>query len=264
VNPLLWPTLALAVALAVVGWTVERRITTKSAHRATLWLLAALGALPAVLYAAYYTHRFDEAAWFYTLRSAEYSELLAAGIGFGAGSTAGLAQRSAAAAALLAALVLGVPYLKPLIAPLRMPLREEWRDGVCIQSTPSTCGPASAATLLRHLGTPATESELARECFSYGGGTENWYLARAIRRRGFGTRYLVTPPEPATPPLPSIAGTGWAGAGHFIVLLSQENGRFVVGDPLIGRLVLSPTQLRDQYRLSGFFLVVEAPPRRGG
>src|SRR5262249_53711001 len=157
-----------------------------------------------LLFAAYYGHWFDRAEWYYAARAVVGSELLAGGLGFGAGAAnaaiarwpvarGSLTIQSAAAftVILIAGLVLLIPYTKPLIAPIGVPLQDHWSNGVCIQSTPSTCGPSSAATILHYFGVEAKESQLARECFSSGGGTENWYIARALRRRGLAAKYVV-------------------------------------------------------------------------
>ena len=228
-------------------------------------------ALPAFLYAVYYVHILDGAAWFFALRAASSSELLAtlAGLIFGMvpallskvpfvrGSTLLKVVIGPIAAACLAALLV-VPYLKPVIVPLTTPLANHWRDGVCIQTTPSTCGPSSTATLIHLFGKDATERELAIECNTCGSGTENWYLARALRRRGFSAGYLLTGPQPDSLPYPSVCGTqlGKGGAGHFIAILGREGDRYVIGDPISGRQALTIEEIKQQFYLTGFFLVV--------
>ncbi|MCW3054701.1 MAG: peptidase bacteriocin processing [Chthonomonadales bacterium] len=273
-NPLCFPVLVLALILFVFGY----RFASKSNHRRALLLgmgIAAASAVPALLFAAYYGHMFDRAIWFYEFRALPYSELSGAGLGWTAGMIAGRLQREAAknwskafvrtlqgVMLFCLVLLLSVPYAKPLIAPLHAKFPVRWVNGVCIQSTPSTCGPASAATLLAHWGRTASERELAQECFSYGGGTENWYLARALRKRGLRAHYVIQAPAQTDLPFPSIAGTeyhGRGGSGHFIVILGRQEGRYLIGDPLVGRLLLTPEQLRAQYYMTGFFLVATNP-----
>lgn len=155
-------------------------------------------------------------------------------------------------------LLLFVPYAKSLIAPLKIDLQNKWVDGVCIQTTPSTCGPSSAATILHLFGISVTERELARECYTCGTGTENWYLARAMRSRGLVTDYRMTPAQPTMLPTPSISGTqlgGKGGAGHFIAILSHIPGGYIIGDPIGGRRVLTLDQIRAKYYITGFFMV---------
>lgn len=241
---------------------------------------AVAAALPALLFVAYYSHPFDRAIWFYELRALPYSELSAAGLGWTAGMAAGQLERagfrnrSRAFVRTLQGMLLFcllmllcVPYAKPLIAPLRRILPARWSNGVCIQSTASTCGPASAATLLAFWGRTASERALAQECFTYGGGTENWYLARALRKRGLQAHYVIQAPAQTDLPFPSIAGTeyhGRGGSGHFIVILGRQQGRYLIGDPLVGRLLLTPEEMRTQYYMTGFFLVATDPQPPAG
>ena len=160
---------------------------------------------------------------------------------------------------LAAILFLGIagPYLKPVVAPVRSSrFSDRWTKDVCLQSTRSSCGPASAATIFRFLGVDVSEKEIARECFTYLGGTENWYLARAFRRRGFEVSYRVGAGVPARLPTPSIAGVKAGGMGHFVPILSGTGDSYVVGDPMIGRKEHSRNRVRDHYQFTGFFMVV--------
>src|SRR5205823_4482151 len=208
-----------------------------------------------------YLHLFDRWAWFYEFRSLPGTELAGSGIGLLAGflfAASGAQPRIVRfAIPVLALLVVFVPFAKPVLRPLNATsFADRWKDGVCLQSTPSSCGPACVATLLREAGQEVSERELARECFTYSGGTENWYLARSLRSRGLGVRYEVSSRDPASIPCPSIAGVGVAGAGHFITVLRRNGDSYVVGDPLFGRLTLAAADLRTRYRFTGFFMIV--------
>jgi hypothetical protein len=278
-NPLFWPTIVLALAFVAAGWRVGR-LRAGTWQQAILWIAAAIASLPALLYAAYYAHVLDRAAWFYDLRALPFSELAASGAGFGIGVASRHLSRLAAVRdstvlirvvpgflILLLVLLLTVPYAKPVMVPLPALTGDHWRQGVCIQSGGSTCGPASAATLLRFYGKQATELEIATECYTCGTGTENWYLARALRRRGLPVSVRITRPQPDRIPLPSIAGTqlgGPGGSGHFIVILGEVSGRYLVGDPLSGRMLIAPDDLRARYRFTGFFLIPTLPPPDSG
>jgi hypothetical protein len=265
-----WPTAIGASALSIAGCRLAKRNLSRLSL-AALVALSCFAAMPALLFAAYYLHVLDRSAWFYQFRSLSGSELTAAGIGLLGGVLVGLIRHSlylksrpiqgvlSAAVLVSLVLVLAAPYAKPLIVPLSTPLNGEWREGVCIQSSPSTCGPASVATLLRQLGQAATEEQLAREAFSCGSGTENWYLARTIRNRGLRATYVIGSPEPAELPYPSMAGSDLytkGGSGHFITVLAREGDRYVIGDPLTGRKALTREEIRKRYYLTGFFLVV--------
>ena len=157
---------------------------------------------------------------------------------------------------LVSAALITIPFFKPILAPLHGNLLSSRCIGdVCLQSLPSTCGPASAASLLRHFGQDASESQLAHEAFTYRGGTEVWYLARALRRRGIDTRIVIQDPVARELPAPAIAGVRMpGGAGHFVVVLEQTPTRVTVVDPLRGKLILDNAGLRQQYASTGFFL----------
>ncbi len=107
-------------------------------------------------------------------------------------------------------------------------------------------------------GKDATERELAIECHTCGSGTENWYLTRALRRRGFTADYVLTTPQPNSLPYPSVCGTqlGKGSAGHFIAILSREGDKYVIGDPISGRQTLTIEEIKQRFYLTGFFLVV--------
>ena len=207
-----------------------------------------LAAAPAVLFACYYLRLLDNAAWFYNLRAVPYVELA----GAGAGLLAGVVQ-GRLAVPVGALLLILVPHLKPLLAPLdHSRLRDRCEGEVCLQSTPSTCGPASAAAVLRRLGIPATERELAVEARSSASGTEIWYLARALRARGVDAVARIAPGEIVAP---SIAGVVLpANAGHFVAVLRQTPAEVTVMDPLRGLTVIPRGELGRRYRFTGFFL----------
>jgi len=229
-----------------------------------LWCVAGCAAIPGLLLTLYYTHIFDGWLGFYRFRAMPLTELAAGGLGLLAGLLAvtlaartrsGELVRWLCGGALL--LWIAVPYVKPVVNALDPgELHDEWRDDVCLQSTESSCGPAAAATLLRAHGVQAREAELARECFTSRGGTENWYLARAIRRRGLRVDY-VSASGLDDVPLPCIAGVrlgGPQGDGHFIAILGRSGERFVTGDPRLGRFLVSEDELARDYHFTGFFM----------
>ena len=259
---MVWLTLALAAALFGLGVLAERKLVSRATRICAL-SIGFLVAVPGLLFVLYYTHLFDGAAWFYEFRALGASELAACGLGFVVGfihsslqpSTHG--ERLAAPAILLALLL--VPYSKPWLGPLDLTRLSARCDGeVCMQSTLSTCGPASAATILNSLGAKTSEKELATERHTYQGGTESWHLARAIRRRGFAARFQIEPENPRSLPSPAIAGVVLRGGdGHFIAVLSQTPDHVVIADPMKGKLAIGRADLRRAYRFTGFFLVIE-------
>jgi hypothetical protein len=258
-----FPVVALAAALFVAGYRIGTRVRSGSVQ----WLAWAAGvacAVPGVLFATYYLHLFDDAGWFYEFRSWPLTELAASGAGLLAGlvhawiAGKGLRLRPLAPLALLAGLF--IPYMKPVIAPLDLgALSGECRDGVCLQSTASTCGPASAASILRLFNVEENERTLAREALTSSGGTENWYLARALRRRGFSVKYVVADRPVRELPVPSVAGVLLpGGGGHFISVLAETDTAYVLGDPMQGKVSVPKSRLGSAYQFTGFFMVVGA------
>lgn len=231
-----------------------------------MFLVATVLAIPGALFVLYYTHLFDNAAWFYSFRAMSHTELAAAGLG----SIAGLAQSrfqpktlgEKLVVPLILCVLLSVPFIKSALDPVDYSgLQQVCTGEVCLQSTPSTCGPTSAATLLKLFGKNASEEELAHECFTYRGGTEIWYVARAFRKRGLTADFVIQPPDKISPPAPAIAGVLLpGGAGHFVAILSEDDRDITIGDPLKGKVVVTRAQLNHAYHFTGFFLVIRSHP----
>src|SRR5207253_2955873 len=148
----------------------EKKIVSRR-DRLVLFLSSAVLATPGLLFVFYYTHLFDNAAWFYRFRILSFTEFLPAGIGLLAGVLYSLFDPESLGEKLvvptaLVVLVL-IPVVKPLLDPIELYRLSEHCDGeVCMQSTFSTCGPSSAATLLKEFGIAADEKQLARECLT--------------------------------------------------------------------------------------------------
>lgn len=227
------------------------------------WLLAlsAFMAFPAIMYGGYYLHVFDDQIWFLELRSIPGSEYLADGLGFFAGVLeASLGKRMPISRGFLLFLLLmglSAPYLKPVFRPLdERHLREQWEDDVCLQTTASTCGPASAATLLKFLGEPTSEATLAKEAHTSASGTEIWHLVRVLRHRGIQCRFRTKLRSWSKIDCPAIVGVKMAttGSGHFLALLHKAGSEYEIEDPLTGRQMFSESELSSAYSFTGFAL----------
>jgi len=253
-------------AAFMLGGRLEGKLISKRT-RVYFIIFAVLCAMPGVCFAAYYTKLLGEPVWLYKFRAVSGTEMAAAGMGLLAGfihharlkHPALHRQLRSSTVPALFAIALLVPYVKPVVRPLRMDqAAERWENGVCLQSTPSTCGPASAATILRTLGEQTTEFELAKDSFTYAGGTENWYLARAIRKRGHPVEFAKLDQLTDVFPTSAIAGVKLdQGTGHFIAVLSREGDTYTAHDPLAGKFTATLPELRQNYRFTGFFLHIK-------
>lgn len=262
--------LLVATGVAFVGCVIGGVLVARRQPLTPWWLTALfiVSALPAICYVGYYLHLVDEPVWLYRIRAMSGAELLAGTIGLPVGwlmirlgSSASQAVRLSTVGLAIAPMLVVIPYAKPLTTPLdRERLQARWENDVCLQSTASTCGPSSAATLLRAFGLPGDEAELAMEAYTSASGTEIWYLARALRARGLTVSFQTTEPNPKTLLYPAIAGTRLGDRGHFIAILGREGDEYVIGDPLIGRERLPASQIGRLRHFTGFFLLVE---RRG-
>jgi hypothetical protein len=267
-NYLLIPTLLIAAVLFGLGVWWARRAPNGAGFYA-LCGLGALIAVPGVLFAAYYLKIFGEPLWLYQFRSLPFTELTAGGAGLLAGLLHGRLsggerfRRIAGRRFFPVILALGLlaPYLKPLVRPPRWDqFQDRWSEDVCLQTSESSCGPACAATLLRQFHKTVAEEQLARAAFTSRTGTENWYLARTLRGHGLEARFAFEPDVNKPWPFPAIAGVrmpSLGNAGHFITVLDRIGDKYVVGDPLHGRIVQSQSELREKYDFTGFFMVVK-------
>jgi len=252
-NPLFFYTLILALVLYAAGKRLSRE------HKRATLIIGVIAAIPGLLMALYYLHLFDKAAWYYEFRSWPYIELSAAGLGFAFGALMGKSRKQVAilgwSGFLL--LLLALPYIKPILRPLPLSIYiDRWKEGVCLQSTRSSCGAASAASVLKTLGIDGTEKELAKECFTYRGGTENWYIARALRRRGCSVQFRIEDGFPKNPKLPLVAGVKVRKFGHFVAILRKTDGVYVCADPLVGLERVPEADIRKHFRFTGFLMEV--------
>lgn len=255
-NPAIVPTFLLGC-----GWFAAGEFCYKRSPRLSLGV-AVLITVPCALAVVYYSHLFDNAIWYYQLRTVPWIELSFSGIGFLGGVIHAWNNAETrvgrVTVPLVFAVILLIPFAKPILEPLdTSALQDRCTGNVCLQSSYATCGPASAATLLRGFGKNVTERSLAVESYTYSGGTEAWYLARAIRRRGFEADFVFSN---STLPSPSIAGVRMGG-GHFIAIERATSDAVTFVDPLTGESTVTPAELHARYRFTGFFLRVR-PDRK--
>jgi predicted double-glycine peptidase len=159
---------------------------------------------------------------------------------------------------LFALVALGaIPYMKPVLGPLEDTAFKNRKQGeYCLQSTTSTCGPASVCNVLQQLGVKVTEHDVARASYSYVGGTEAWYLARYIRSKGLAPKFDFRQGFAPSVGLPAVVGVRLAGMGHFIAVLKMDGDQVTFVDPAWGASRMSLLDFMGHYDFTGFHLVV--------
>jgi hypothetical protein len=203
----------------------------------------------------------------------------------GVGALAGLAWRvipgHAGRRTVLIAALLGVTMFRTMGPAFSRPpegLQDRWKRSVALQTSPTTCSPAAAATLLRQHGIAATESEMAELCLTTTRGTTALGLYRGLKRKTAGTAWDVVAfdlnPEslrklncPALlnvrlDPSPGVDPRyerlwGWTpGVSHTVVFFGFDpDGRIDIGDPAIGREQWFEGDLRVLWHGEGLRLV---------
>ncbi len=134
-------------------------------------------------------------------------------------------------------------------------------NGVCLQETDFTCGPAAAVTALRKLGLPAEEGTIAiLSCTSSQEGSPTDLLADALQKEygkdGLTARCRV---------FKNISELKQAGltlavikygfkVDHWVAVLEVTDSEVVVGDPLGGLRRLSYDEFSKQWRFIGIVL----------
>jgi hypothetical protein len=264
-NPNWFGTICAGGALAAFFLSYRVAMHLVKRTRTLLALAAILLAIPGASFAGYYAHVFPESGWYYEFRSWPGTECLLIVLGVAGGLVASLLPRMLLILPLFGVAALAsAPMLKPFVRPIPDgALNDKWEGEICLQSTPSTCGAASVATILRSYGVIVTERQLAREAHFYAGGTEAWYLARAVRGRGCNARFHLSSGFDPEIPFPAVAGVRLGAVGHFIAILSRKWDRFQIGDPLNGREVLSRGELLERYDFTGFYMAITKGEQRG-
>ncbi len=142
-------------------------------------------------------------------------------------------------------------------------------NGICLQATDYSCGPAAAVTALRRLGVLAEERDIAIAAHTSNAiGTPPDLLVDAIRgrygARGFETRHRYFDSiadlnrEPGVVTLAVIRFALFV--DHYVAVLHVDAQRVVVGDPAVGLRVYTPEEFDVLWRRTGVELWKRSRP----
>jgi predicted double-glycine peptidase len=140
------------------------------------------------------------------------------------------------------------------------------KDGVCLQTTSYTCGPAAAVTALRKLGLPAEEGRIAiLSCTSDQEGTPTDMLASGLQNE-YGKEGLAVKCQV----FKNIAALKQAGLtlavvkyglfeDHWMTVLEVTDSEVIIGDPLAGLTHFSHDDFCRRWRFIGIVLQRKTP-----
>lgn len=162
-----------------------------------------------------------------------------------------------------------LPFLIPAIeyARLRGMKTILDRDGVCLQSTSYNCGPAAAVTLLRSIGVPAEEGELAlRAHTTRFTGTPTDSLCDAMRNAYAVWCHIVycrnVSELQSKGPFIAVVKFNFL-VDHFVAVLSVSETEVTIGDPLAGLRTCTPDEFEKEWRRCAIVIDEDAAnPRR--
>ncbi|SMP39969.1 hypothetical protein SAMN06265222_101386 [Neorhodopirellula lusitana] len=168
------------------------------------------------------------------------------------------------------------PIARPVFFPLSLETPAQWKNGVCMQSHEASCAPAAAVTLLKLNGITTSESELSSACLSSTLGTAPLGLYRGLKsfagEHGLEAKVANTQPEDwvANGQLPNVALVkfddlvgmpisnrflGNRVSGHVITVLGRtDGGRWLIGDPAVGKISWSDEQLKARFTGEAIYL----------
>ena len=134
-------------------------------------------------------------------------------------------------------------------------------EGICLQNTGYTCGPAAAVTALRRLGLPAEEGETAllSQTSSFT-GTPPDLLAEALQQK-YGKdgllveyRFFKNIEELRAAGLTLVVVKFSFMVDHYVAVLQVTDSAVIVGDPLNGLVTIPRDEFREQWRFCGIVL----------
>jgi len=159
-----------------------------------------------------------------------------------------------------------LPFLMPVFAYSQLSGLKTKIDhnGVCLQSNGYNCGPAAAVTVLREIGAPAEEGELAlRAHTTRFAGTPADSLCAAIRSCYAVPCHIIycrnVHELRGKEPLIALVKFGFM-VDHYVAVLSVTDTEVILGDPLLGLRTCTHKEFEEKWRKC--VIVLEKNPAR--
>lgn len=247
--------LIIGIVLFFIGRLLCEKINSNKL-KVKILLILILISIPAMSFIIYYFHVIDNQIWYIEFRSINNIEKLTMFLGILIGYISKLLEKKGRDTKRIIIylgmnlIFLIIPFIKPIISPIKRnnTFENEWKDGVCIQTTGSTCGPSSLATILKFYGIEKTEEEISKKAFTSGTSTEIWYLIRYARKEGLKVKVYKNKDIKETE-TPAIIGTKLGeNIGHFITILSIKDNKLIIGDSLEGKKEMTEEEFLKEYR----------------
>jgi hypothetical protein len=272
VNPNLYISLIFCLILFISGRQLAELPCDGSARKKFIALLAVI-ALPAVLFPLGYLDVFRESLVYSSFRSINRIEIMTSlpssllgyityprkqGLFVNNSRFVRIRRRLRPFAFPFCVLFIVSCFINPIILPLirESGFSDKWESGVLMQSAQSTCGPSALATAMYSIdGYRYSEEDISKETFASGAGTESWYLTRYARECGYGVKYSSVQ-DITEVAVPAVVDVRIISGAHFVAILSVENGVLEVGDPLRGKLYLTPDEFNYLYEFSGLVMSI--------
>ena len=249
----------IVLILGIILFYLGRVLAKKINNNIFVILLLITISLPAISFIFYYFHLIDNKIDYIEFRSINNIEILTIFLGLLIGyiskiTSKNVKDRKGFSIYLgLTVIFLLIPFIKPIISPVNKynKIQNKWKDDICIQTTGSTCGPSSMATIFKFYGINKTEEEIARNAFTSGSSTELWYLIRYARNQGLKVK-VYNNKKLNEIPSPAIIGTKIGGnVGHFITILEKKDNKFIIGDSLTGKKEMEQNDFEKEYVYDG-------------
>ena len=153
-----------------------------------------------------------------------------------------------------------IPFISPILVRKELENLETvfLDNGICIQTTDYTCGPAAAVTALNQFSIIADEGELAILAYTTPQtGTSDDLLVKAIEKKygpeGIRCEYrYFTSVEQLKGNYPVIAVVKFSFMiDHYITVLEVTNDKVIIGNPSVGKEVLTYDEFKKKWRHVG-------------